>query len=1007
MRTMRGVVLVTLMIVAAPNVLGAPRTGTAMKQKPSFRRAATILDNDGRMNANNLDMVVTNHGSIAYDNENGIAGLIYPKGSLKAAVYAAGLWVGAKVDGDVRATVGEYSQEFVPGPMLNGTFQPDRASFRNYRIERGNTSSTDYLNWPVDQGAPVDSMGNPALLGDVMIWSVFNDADPTVHTNAAGDSPPLGIEVQQSVFAFRRSGALGDVIFVKWKILNKGSNLLDSTYVSVWADPDLGGFTDDLVGCDTTRSLGYCYNATNSDNQYGTAPPAVGFDFFLGPVIRDSTGAVIDTLGMTSFNKYINGTDPGAAFETYNYMKGLNADSSEIHVCNNPSLPVTKFQVSGLDPGAPSSCPGASGNWLDSSPADRRLFLSSGPFTMAPGDSQEVVTAIIMGQGTDRISSIEDLKSKDDVAQLVFDLNFDIPPPPPSPTVYVQPLDRGVRLVWGSESVGYVATSDTLNQEFHFEGFRVWQMASNDPNAQPTVIATFDEANGVTNIYQDEFNATTGGIERRLKAAGTDHGLDFTLDITQDAIRGGRLINNKDYYFAVTAYAYDVNNVTPYQPGTVELGIVSELLESPREPIRVAPLTSSAVFSTSADAVSAGALNVSGFVDVQQLIQNQITGQTYRITFDDREHWWLVNTATGDTLLADQDNVFGGFDTPVTEGFMVQVHAPRGVAAIGELQADSTLTDLTPQNPDTTGTWYFSNLEDVFDGDFGLDIFPFISPNNHDYEIRILPDTTQYAWTYASGEVSFVHSFKQPFEIYDLGFNSLDDPSDDVKVSAMVRDIDLSGTWSWGDWLYFRDIPYDSVAWDDGSGNPNPVTKSTDYGNESQPFGRFAFTPIDSAYYTATALDSIIPPETTIRVIAQRFTSEDAFEFRTLPVGSAPGTVVQTDFKKMLAVPNPYYAHSQYELTQFNRVIKFTNIPAARKVTLRIFNMGGDLVRTIVREATTADEMAVATMTWDLNTERNLPVASGVYIWRLDVEGVGSKTDRLAVFVEEERLDNF
>ena len=29
------------------------------------------------------------------------------------------------------------------------------------------------------------------------------------------------------------------------------------------------------------------------------------------------------------------------------------------------------------------------------------------------------------------------------------------------------------------------------------------------------------------------------------------------------------------------------------------------------------------------------------------------------------------------------------------------------------------------------------------------------------------------------------------------------------------------------------------------------------------------------------------------------------------------------------------------------------------------------------------------------------------YIWRLDVDGVGSKTDRLAVFVEEERLDNF
>jgi hypothetical protein len=109
----------------------------------------------------------------------------------------------------------------------------------------------------------------------------------------------------------------------------------------------------------------------------------------------------------------------------------------------------------------------------------------------------------------------------------------------------------------------------------------------------------------------------------------------------------------------------------------------------------------------------------------------------------------------------------------------------------------------------------------------------------------------------------------------------------------------------------------------------------------------------------------------------------------------------------VLAVPNPYYAHSQYELTQFDRVLKFTNIPASRSVTLRIFNLGGDLVRTLRRDATTADEAAIATLNWDLNTERNLPVASGIYVWRLDVEGVGSKTDRLAVFVEEERLDNF
>jgi hypothetical protein len=236
--------------------------------------------------------------------------------------------------------------------MAGGTFQPDAPEFRNYRIDRGNTTSSDYLNWPVSQGAPLDSLGNPLLLGDATIWSVFNDADPGVHTNDAGSTAPLGIEVQQTVFAFNRSGPLGNIIFVKWKVLNKGGNRLDSTYVSVWSDPDLGGFTDDVVGCDTTLSVGFVYNATNQDAQYGSKPPSVGYDFFRGPIVRDTLGVVIDTLGMTSINKYINGTDPASANETYNYMSGLKADGTPIHVQDDPLQPITTFQ-GGAEWGAP------------------------------------------------------------------------------------------------------------------------------------------------------------------------------------------------------------------------------------------------------------------------------------------------------------------------------------------------------------------------------------------------------------------------------------------------------------------------------------------------------------------------------------------------------------------------------------------------------------------------------------------------------------------------------
>ena len=115
------------------------------------------------------------------------------------------------------------------------------------------------------------------------------------------------------------------------------------------------------------------------------------------------------------------------------------------------------------------------------------------------------------------------------------------------------------------------------------------------------------------------------------------------------------MINNKNYYYAVTAYSYDVNNDPDYIVGGNSVGIVSEILESARNPIAVAPRTSSAVFSVSAGLASGDALlNQSGFVDVDQLIQNDITGNTYRVTFDDLERWTLLNVTTNTTLLVDQ-----------------------------------------------------------------------------------------------------------------------------------------------------------------------------------------------------------------------------------------------------------------------------------------------------------------------------------------------------------------
>ena len=61
--------------------------------------------------------------------------------------------------------------------------------------------------------------------------------------------------------------------------------------------------------------------------------------------------------------------------------------------------------------------------------ADVRMALCSGPFTMAPGDTQQVVVGALAGLGADYLSSITVLKANDIIAQQEYNTLFSQPPP--------------------------------------------------------------------------------------------------------------------------------------------------------------------------------------------------------------------------------------------------------------------------------------------------------------------------------------------------------------------------------------------------------------------------------------------------------------------------------------------------------------------------------------------------------------------------------------------------
>ena len=189
------------------------------------------------------------------------------------------------------------------------------------------------------------------------------------------------------------SGPEGMSIYIKYLLTNKGSNDITDMYMGIWSDPDLGDAGDDLVGCDPEDDLFFCYNATNEDSRYFVAPPAIGYKIIHGPVVP-APGEVAwfdgedlpnyRNLGLTGFQFYINGTDPNHYTETYDYLSSPTFDFS--------GDPVT-----------------GSGD-LDFDSSDRRMMGSTGPFSMAPGESQVLLLKLAVGQGVDYLASITSLR---------------------------------------------------------------------------------------------------------------------------------------------------------------------------------------------------------------------------------------------------------------------------------------------------------------------------------------------------------------------------------------------------------------------------------------------------------------------------------------------------------------------------------------------------------------------------------------------------------------------
>ncbi len=101
---------------------------------------------------------------------------------------------------------------------------------------------------------------------------------------------------------------------------------------------------------------------------------------------------------------------------------------------------------------------------------------------------------------------------------------------------------------------------------------------------------------------------------------------------------------------------------------------------------------------------------------------------------------------------------------------------------------------------------------------------------------------------------------------------------------------------------------------------------------------------------------------------------------------------------KIGVVPNPYYGFSEYEGSQFETIVKITNLPS--KCVVNIYSLDGRFIRRYDRDEIGTSPAGLAIernqvvpdIEWDLKNSKGIPVSSGVYLIHVQAEGLGERT---------------
>lgn len=584
------------------------------------------------LDINNVRTTIMNGGDMWWNLVNAkyeVPKVTDPNGIRKHSIFSGALWIGGLDDGgNLKLAAMTYRQngvDFFAGALdtrklRNPNIEIERCDYydRIYKISREEIEShiKDYtdngvvdnpikalMDWPgnpdpgygedAGQLAPyVDTDNNgiynplagdyPDVFGDQALWFVYNDVG-NIHTETQG--APIGLQLKTMAFSFATNDEINNMTFYQTKVKNFGEPV-NNTYFGQWVDPDLGNYSDDYVGCDVDRNLGYCYNGDDNDEGilgYGLNPPTVGVDFFKGP--NDENGKEI---GLSYFvyynNDFTNIGNPFRPIHFYNFLKGLWHDGSPITFGGTGvgGTDTTRYMF----PGDPVSNTGWTEKSAGNQPADRRFLQTSGPFKLETGVQNEVTVGVVWARSSigGATGSLNLLRLADDKAQELFFAGFKLFDGPRSPDLVANELDREVVLSLENsiETESYeakrrnsIAAIGVDSLIYKFQGYQIYQLKDGsvttgdlENTEKARLLYQVDLQDNVSALINRVFDPTVSQYVPALKVNGNNTGIRHTFSVKEDLFATGNkeLVNFKSYYFLVISYASLANDVKALHP---------------------------------------------------------------------------------------------------------------------------------------------------------------------------------------------------------------------------------------------------------------------------------------------------------------------------------------------------------------------------------------------------------------------------------------------------------